>query len=458
MNRFASFMTTAAVGLAFSGIANAADLPKPTQAMLKALKLNPEILSGVDDELKVPQAWLDAANNKEKEVIIYSTHRPKDWKKINDVFSARYPGIKVKQSEVRTSARRYIRPLAAFKEGRYLTDITIGLSGNVYLFRQAGAFADLSDLPNYKNIPEEARQSDHIAVATRSRYWCAAYNTKNVKKEELPKTWDDLVNSQRFGNKKLMLGNRPNNWLLNLWEAKGDEWGKEFTRKLMVDLKPQLRKEGMSAVLNLVVLGEGDLNVPAAMDRVGAQAEKGAPVGFHCPEPVPFTVSELGVFKGAPNTNAAKIWVNWFLSKEGQVAQFWAEDSTPIHKGLQRKEFLAFPEAVEGKKKALLGDHADKTSERLAAFWDPLWLQGGGGGAQAASAGPISVKLGEIIEGGRKIAFDVKGAKHTASISGSRTKITVGGKPGKRDSLKAGMDCKVDYAGDGGEAKSVECK
>jgi iron(III) transport system substrate-binding protein len=456
MNRIATFLTVAVAGVAVSGLASAAELPKPTQAMLKALKFSPEILAGVDEELKVPKEWLDAAVNKEKELIIYSTHRPKDWKKMNDIFTARYPGIKVKQSEVRTSARRYIRPLAAFKEGRYLTDITIGLSGNVYLFRQAGAFANMSDLPNYKNLPDEAKQADHIAVATRTRYWCMTYNTKKVKKEELPKTWDDLVSTDRFGNKKLMIGNRPNNWLLNLWEAKGDDWGKQFTQKLLVDLKPQLRKEGMSAILNLVILGEGDMAVPSAMNRVGPEAEKGAPIGFHCPEPVPFTVSELGVFKGAPHINAAKIWVNWLLSKEGQVAQYWAEESTPIHKGLQRKEFIYFPEAIEGKKKAVLGDESDKTSVRLAKFWDPLWIQGGGYVPPKATA--VSTKLGEIINGGRKVAFDVKGSKHTASVSVSRTKITVGGKPAKRGALKAGMDCKVNYAGDGGEAKSIECK
>lgn len=456
MKRISAVCSALVAGMALTTVASAADLPKATQTMLKALKFNADMLSGVDEELKVPQAWLDAANNKEKELIIYSTHRPKDWQKINSVFSARYPGIKVKQSEVRTSARRYIRPLAAFKEGRYLTDITIGLSGNVYLFRQVGAFADMSDIPNYKNIPDEAKQSDHIVVATRTRYWCMSYNTKKVKKEELPKTWDDLVNSTRFADKKLMIGNRPNNWLLNLWESKGDQWGQDFTRKLLVNLQPQLRKEGMSALLNLVVLGEGDMAVPSAMNRTGPLVEKGAPIGFHCPEPVPYTVSELGVFKGAPHINAAKIWVNWLLSKEGQVAQYWAEESTPVHKDLQRKEFVFFPEAVAGKKKAVLGAESEKTSVRLAKFWDPLWIQGGGYVPPKATA--VETKLGEIINGGRKVSFDVKGKKHTASVSGSRTKITVGGKPGKRGSLKAGMQCKINYAGDGGEAKSIACK
>lgn len=456
MNRFATFGSALIAGMAMASVAGAAELPKTTQQMLKELKLDASILQGLEEELKVPQAWLDAALNKEKELLIYSTHRPKDWKRIADIFAERYPGISVKQSEVRTSARRYIRPLAAFKEGRYLTDITMGLSGNVYLFRRAGAFANLSDLPNYNTVPDDAKQNDHIAIPYRTRYWCMSYNTNKVKKEELPKTWDDLVSSNRFDNKKLMIGNRPNNWLLNLWEAKGDDWGKDFTRKLLVNLQPQLRKEGMSAILNLVILGEGEIAVPSAMNRVGPQVEKGAPIGFHCPEPVPFTVSELGVFKGAPHINAAKIWVNWFLSKEGQVAQYYAESSTPIHNDLQRKEFLFFPEAVAGKKKAVLGENSADTSVRLAKYWDPLWIQGGGYVPPKPTS--VSTKLIEVQRGGRKIVFDAGGSKHSAAVSRSRTQIMVGGKKGSRGSLKAGMECKVNYAGDGGEAKSIECK
>jgi iron(III) transport system substrate-binding protein len=456
MNKFASILAAAAAGVAMTSLASAAELPKSTQKMLKALKLDASILSGVEDELKVPQAWLDAANNKEKQVLIYSTHRPKDWKKIQDVFAERYPGITIKQSEVRTSSRRYIRPLTAFKEGRYLTDITMGLSGNVYLFRRANAFANLSDLPAYKRVPDDAKQSDHIAVPYRTRYWCMSYNTKNVKKSELPKTWDDLVSSQRFGNKKLMIGNRPNNWLLNLWEAKGDNWGADFSRKLLVNLKPQLRKEGMSALLNLVILGEGDMAVPSAMNRVGPQVLKGAPIGYHCPEPVPFTVSELGVFKGAPHINAAKIWVNWLLSKEGQIAQYYAERSSPIHAELQRKEFLYFPEAVVGRKKAVLGPDAAQTSVRLARLWDPLWIQGGGYVPPKAQA--VEVKIDAVKRGGRVIEFKVAGKADKAKISGSRTKIKIGGQASRRKNLKAGMICKVLYPSGGGEAKSVECK
>ncbi|MFT5538811.1 MAG: ABC-type Fe3+ transport system substrate-binding protein, partial [Alphaproteobacteria bacterium] len=335
MNRITTLSAAFVAGMAMTSLAGAAELPKTTQKMLKALKLDGSVIKGIDEELKVPQAWLDTARNKEKVVNIYTTMRPKAWKKMHDIWKERYPGIKLKHSEVRTSSRRYIRPLAAFKEGRYLTDVVMGLSGNVYLFRNAKAFESVADIPNYKNhVDNDVKQPDHIAVPTRARFWCMAYNTKRVKQSDLPKTWDDLVNSKRFAGKKLLIGNRPNNWLLNLWEAKGDAWGKDFSTKLMKNLQPQLRKEGMSALLNLVVLGEGDAALPSAMNRVAPLHDKGAPIGHHCPEPVVFTVSELGIFKNSPHINGAKIWVNWFLSKEGQIAQFWANGSTPIHNEL----------------------------------------------------------------------------------------------------------------------------
>ncbi|MBT3793625.1 MAG: ABC transporter substrate-binding protein [Rhodospirillales bacterium] len=456
MKRMMMIAATVAAGIGMAPLANAADLPKTTQKMLKALKLNASILKGVDQELTVPKAWLKTARNKEKIVKIYTTMRPKAWKKMNDIWKERYPGIELKHSEVRGAGRRYIRPLAAFKEGRYLTDIVMGLSGNVYLFRNANAFHSLADIPTYKSaVPDATKQKDHIAAATRSRYWCMSYNTKRVKKSDLPKTWDDLVNSKRFGGKKLLIGNRPNNWLLNLWEAKGDDWGRDFTTKMMKGLKPQLRKEGMSGLLQLVILGEGDAAIPSAMNRVAPLHDKGAPIGHHCPTPVVNTVSELGVFKNAPHINGAKIWVNWFLSKEGQIAQYWANKSTPVHKGLQGKEFIRWPASVKGKALAVHGTDSAATSVRLAKFWNPLWL--GGGGYIPPKASIVTVKLEAVKRGGRRIHFTVNGKKDKAKVSRSRTKIEVGGKSAKRKDMKVGMTCKVKYPAGGGEAKYIKC-
>ena len=53
-----------------SGTVQGADLPKATQKTLKKLKLDASILEGIDEELKVPQKWIDGAK-KEGAVTIY---------------------------------------------------------------------------------------------------------------------------------------------------------------------------------------------------------------------------------------------------------------------------------------------------------------------------------------------------------------------------------------------------
>lgn len=365
-----------------AGFASADSLTDESRAMLKAVKLDDSILNGLDKELELPAGWLAAAE-KEGAVSIYTTMTPKDWAKVDKVFASRYPKIKVTHSEVRTTTQRTLRPLVAFKEGRSLVDVITGLSGNSFLFRDAGAFENLNDIPNYRNnIPDELKTNDHITAIFRVRYWCIAYNTNKIKAADLPKTWDEMIaNPKVWGNKKLGIGNRPNNWLVNLWDVNGEAWGRKFMDDLFGTLNPQLRKEGLSALLNLVAVGEMDAAIPAAMDRVAQIREKGAPVMHHCPEPVPFAVSELGVMKNSPHVHAAKILTNWLLSKEGQVALFYANDATPAHKGLQSKEFVAYPEQVQGKKKAIAQDRDGSEEDELLKYWEARWQKAAGGGA-----------------------------------------------------------------------------
>ncbi len=147
-------LSTAAVvaGFGFASVAGAAELPSNTKKMLKELKMDASVLSGLDKELAVPKAWVDGAK-KEGSVTVWTTYRRKPWKKMGDIFSERYPYIKLKHDRVSNTARRVIKPLTAFKTGRVLTDVITGLSGSVHMFERAGAFVDLWDLPAYANVP-----------------------------------------------------------------------------------------------------------------------------------------------------------------------------------------------------------------------------------------------------------------------------------------------------------------
>ena len=371
----------AAALLASVTIARADTITPAAQKMLDALKFDSSILNGIDQELKVPQAWLDAAK-KEGPVIVYDTIRPKEWDMIYPVFAARYPDVKIDHQEVNTSTRRYVLPLTAFKQGRYVVDVITGLSGNTFLFREANALEDLSVLPNYKFMPAYARQPGNVSLSSRIQYWCMSYNTQLIKADEMPKTWEDLANSDRLANKKLMIGNRPNDWILYLWDMNGDEWGREYVRKIFENLHPQLRKESLNALVKLTALGEGQAAVPQAMNKVGDSAKTGSPVGYHCPEPVPLVLTEMGIMKNSPHVNGAKIFANWFISKEGQIAQFWANASTPAREDMRGKQFLDFPEAVIGKKLVTLHPDSSQTVVKLSEYWDKMWQSAGGSSAK----------------------------------------------------------------------------
>ncbi|MDX1484718.1 MAG: tripartite tricarboxylate transporter substrate-binding protein [Alphaproteobacteria bacterium] len=70
----------------------------------------------------------------------------------------------------------------------------------------------------------------------------------------------------------------------------------------------------------------------------------------------------------------------------------------------------------------------------------------------------VTTKLTDIKRGGRRLFFAVKGKTHKVKVSGSRTKVSIGGKKTKRKNLKVGMECTIIYKGNGSEAKSVACK
>ena len=65
----------------------------------------------------------------------------------------------------------------------------------------------------------------------------------------------------------------------------------------------------------------------------------------------------------------------------------------------------------------------------------------------------------KVIRGGRKLQMKLANGKTVkTSISGRRTKVTIGGKKAKRKKIKVGMTCTFNYPGSGQRSKSVDCK
>jgi iron(III) transport system substrate-binding protein len=364
--------------LAVTAGAAAADLPKATQKALSDLKLEASQLDGLDAELTVPKPWLDEAA-KEKDVVILGTWEDRQFRAMTAPFRERYPGITLKYSRAGT-AQRGMTVLVALGQGRVIADVLTSIADATFQFAEMKALADLRDLPAFANVDGKYSADDGTWLSFKLSFRCLSYNTAKVKKEDLPQQWEDLLTNPRWRGGNLAISNEPNSWLLGLWAAKGEAWGADFTRRLFEEVKPQQRKEGMTATTALTVAGEFDADLPAAEWVAQNYAAKGAPLSYHCPAPIPITVSQIVMLEKSPHRNAAKLFINWMLSREGQLLQFTETSAVPIHKAMQSPRFLPFAETTTGKPSivrddALLGSELQK---KMLEVWTAHWTQSGG--------------------------------------------------------------------------------
>ncbi len=447
----AALVAVSGVGLG-AGLAKSEPLPKATQQVLDSLKLGPEFAAGIEAEARMPAAWIAGAK-REKFTRILGTWDANQFTRMTAPFRERFPFIALRYSRA-GNADRTIKTLMALKAGRVIADVIVSLGNSWFRFKSMDAIADLRDLPNFKNLPKGMADPDGGWVGVKITFRCIAYNTKLVPKSDLPKTWDDLLTNPRWRGGKLGIPNRPNNWVLNLWGAKGEAWTTNFMTKLFTELKPQLRKEGLNASLALTVAGEFHAVIPASSNRARQYLERGAPVGWHCPDPVPVSISQMAMLKASTRPNATKVFLNWMLSREAQMAQYEANFAPPTHKDLQRVEFRNFAGETIGK--ALAFRHPSllvEVSPKMLGVWNGLWQRSTG-----IRYTTVKTRIDKVRRRGRKFTFKVGNATHTVRISGRRTEIYIKGKRNLRSAVKAGMECEITYTGNGGEAKKVACR
>jgi ABC-type Fe3+ transport system substrate-binding protein len=383
LNGFTVLPRAVVVGAALllaTSLGLAADTPKSMVALLKAKGYSVDELKGGEKEQVVPKEWVEKAK-KEQGALLYSgVDDPKLMQKYLAVFNERYPFIKVQYTRG-VGAGRAVKPLIAWKAGSPTTEVVTAFESSMKDYLDANALEPINDLPAWSGIPDMYKDQKGRWAGLNLANWCMAYSTERVKKSELPKTWMDFVkpNSPLKGG-RVGVANRAHLWLLMLWGEMGpDKVKNEFLPAFFNNLKPQLRKEGINAMMKLIAIGEIDVALPIAEYRAKIQNDKGAKLGFHCPDIVPQYFTGFGLFRKSPHEYSGKLFVNWMLSKEGQLARLAAIGTAPSHKDLQKAKFIPFGEEIVGKKVGLRTVHllVDELP-KLYKVWNPAWQNAGG--------------------------------------------------------------------------------
>ncbi len=152
-------------------------------------------------------------------------------------------------------------------------------------------------------------------VGTRLNVFVQAWNTKLVKKEELPKTWDDLLHPRWKG--RLGIEAEDQDWLSGVCAEIGEAKGTKLFKDIVATNGMSVRK-GHTLLTQLVVSGE----IPFALTVYNYKAEqlkdKGAPIDwFSIGTPIA-RPNGVAMTKAAPNPHSAVLFYDFEISEEGQ--------------------------------------------------------------------------------------------------------------------------------------------
>jgi iron(III) transport system substrate-binding protein len=141
-----------------------------------------------------------------------------------------------------------------------------------------------------------------------------AYNTKLVPKDKIPKRYEDLLDPGWKGQIGFPEGQY--SWFATMLKVMGEERGRKFFQGLS---RQELQFRD-AQVLVTQMIAAGEFSIGFVYDtQVLRFKNRGAPIDI---APMPFVtknIHPLALAANAPHANAGKVFIDYVLSKEGQM-------------------------------------------------------------------------------------------------------------------------------------------
>ena len=254
---------------------------------------------------------LIAQAKKEGSLSLYSTMTLEDANPLIAAFEKKY-GVKVTMWRA-VNQKLVQRAVAEARAGKHAVDVFEGSGhGMEILYRETLLEKFFS--PAFSDIPPEAFPRHGYYAPDNFLFFVMGYNTKLVKPEEVPNTYEDLLQPKWSGN----LGIEASDiiWLAAVAKAMGEEKGLAYFQKLAA-MKPQIRS-GHTLLAELVASGEIPIGLTLYNQAVDKLKGKGAPIDWKPLPPAFGRADGIGVAKRASHPHAALLFVDFVLSEEGQ--------------------------------------------------------------------------------------------------------------------------------------------
>lgn len=256
-----------------------------------------------------PPELIEAAK-KEGSMVFYTANFTEVESEVIKAFNKRFPFVRVEM--VRAPGGQLIT--------RVKTEAAAGkLAADVVDHSDRGLMLGLADLFQDYAPPNAADYLPDVPVAGKlwpraTLAWSIAYNAALQKNP--PKTWMDLTKAEYKGQIGQVIAPSGGTTLTRIMferQVLGDDYWKQ-----QAATKPQLYPSG-APLSDALVRGEVTI-APLLYNIIWTKKKDGAPIEiFFAPEGAPLNPYASGIPKTATHPNAARLYLNWCLSEEGQT-------------------------------------------------------------------------------------------------------------------------------------------
>lgn len=273
------------------------------QSLLKAL----ESLPAAEREKKLVEGA-----KKEGKVVWYTVDAPKVNQILGTAFQKKYPFIEAQY--IRDKGRAIAdRILTEKRANRYMFDLATTSTETYNLYPIEEVFADYNS-PAKAQIPDTMKAERWASLFTFIR--TIGYNTTMVKAEDVPKTWDDLLDPRWKGG-KIMFDESSLAEVAALYKRWGKDKASDYLDKLGKSGNLQIQR-GRNVVAQLLAAGEAPLGVTIYAYEMEEFKQKKAPVEWAMLDVTPGLLQITSVGRRAPNPHSAALYYDFLLGPDGQ--------------------------------------------------------------------------------------------------------------------------------------------
>jgi iron(III) transport system substrate-binding protein len=248
---------------------------------------------------------------KEGKVVAYGTIIPQVMEPLHRNLEKKY-GIKVEYW--RASATQVMeRALSEWQAGRPGYDVTFAINGAQAILKGAGVFSKYTP-PSAEKFSAAFKDKDSLVTAWRHTPIGVLYNSELVTAADAPKNLEDLLQPKWKGKIAIPDPSRHTStaqFLVSLRKIKGEGWI-DYVKALAK--QAPLLKESFAPVPNDILRGEALLG----FTYLQYVYQNKGPLNYVLMDRILTDTNDLGLSGKAMNPNAAKLYMEYLCSPEGQ--------------------------------------------------------------------------------------------------------------------------------------------